>query len=107
LATDQTHFYIMVTSLIGNGPPSLTGDSELLSIDECDLIENLVAFGNIIDGKVPMPKSRSLSRTIRRYLDMSAKQTTDVSRRQERQDLFIEAIRLLCRKVQSKIYEGD
>jgi hypothetical protein len=94
LATDQTHFYVMITSLIGSDS-NLNGESELLAFDESDLVRQLVSFGKIIDGISPMPKSRTLARVIRRYLDLSTKQTTDVSRREERQKLFTEAAVLL------------
>jgi translation elongation factor EF-1beta len=97
LATDQTHFYILVTSLIGSDTtPTLTGNSELIdTIARPDLIGRLVTFGKIIDEKIPVPRSRALAKVIKNYLELSAKQTTDVSRRQDREDKFIEAIKLL------------
>src|SRR5437870_2234580 len=50
LATDQTHFYIMATSLLG---------SDLVTrIDNEDLISKLLKFGQILDEKLPMPSSR-------------------------------------------------
>jgi hypothetical protein len=42
-----------------------------------------------------VPENRVLARTIRRYLELSANQTTDLSRRQERREGLIEAIELL------------
>ncbi len=97
LATDQTHFYIMITSLIGSGTaPLVTGEGELIaSIEKDDLIRRLISFGKMIDERIPFPMNRGLAKAMKRYLDLSAKQTTDVSRRQERQDRFIEAIKLL------------
>lgn len=87
LATDQTHFYTMITSLIAEDllndykPPVLT--------------KKLLAFARIIEGTASMPSGKRLRKVIKDYLDVSSKQTTDVSRRQERQKLFIEAIRTL------------
>jgi hypothetical protein len=84
LATDQTHFYIMITSLIG-------GDL-LNNFSHPDLVKRLVKFGKILDGTARLPKDRKLSRTIRHYQELSEKQTTDVSSREERQKNFIEVI---------------
>ena len=87
LATDQTHFYILATSLLG---------SDLIGLfDEQLLIKKLVAFGKIIDGKVPMPKNKALTQAIKRYQDLSKEKTTDASRRKDRQQEFIQAITLL------------
>lgn len=84
LATDQTHFYTMVTSLIGG---------ELLKhYAERDLLKKLEAFGNIIQGKQRMPKEKRLHTDISKYVELSARQTTDVSRRRERQEKFISII---------------
>jgi hypothetical protein len=86
LATDQTHFYIMITSLIG-------GDL-LVHFSESDLVQKLVAFARILDGAA-MPKDKKLASAIKRYQEVSARQTTDVVRREERQTKFIEAISAL------------
>lgn len=84
LATDQTHFYIMITSLIG-------GDL-LNNFSHSDLVKRLVKFGKILDGAARLPRDRKLSNTIRHYQELSEKQTTDVSSREERQKNFIEVI---------------
>jgi hypothetical protein len=61
-----------------------------------NLIKKLLKFGQILDEALPMPSVRSmLGKAVRRYQEISAKQTTDVSRREERQQKFIEAIDLL------------
>ncbi len=39
-----------------------------------------------------MPNERSLAAAIGRYQELSARQTTDISRREERQAKFIDAI---------------
>ena len=86
LATDQTHFYTMVTALIF---------SDLLDVyTEAVLTKKLTAFGRVVDGG-SLPKEQPLAKVFEKYLDVSSKQTTDVSRRQDRQRLFIEAIRSL------------
>jgi hypothetical protein len=87
LATDQTHFYIMVTSLIS---------SDLLAkIENEDLTDRLTMFGEMIIGRMPLPKNRTLRSMIRDYLELSTKQTTDASRRREREEKFVEIIRQL------------
>jgi len=85
LATDQTHFYTMVTALIA---------SDLMDLPQASLTKRLIAFGRVVDGG-PLPNSKSLQRIFEQYLEISSKQTTDVSRRVERQRLFIQAIREL------------
>lgn len=83
MATDQTHFYTMVTSLL---------NSDLLdTIKHEDLTARLGQFGRVIDGKEKAPKSLSVN--VRNYLEVSAKQTTDVSRRESRQREFLTIIR--------------
>ena len=81
LATDQTHFYTMVTTLIG-------GDTKKLSANKT-LPKKLQRLGKILEGGKKLPKKpRSLGASIRRYIEVSAKQTTDVSRRAEREGLL-------------------
>jgi hypothetical protein len=84
LVTDQTHFYIMVTSLIG--------DDLLCNFSVPELIEKLVTFGKILDEKSLIPKNTRLNRNIKEYDELSKRQTTDVSRREQRQMKFIEII---------------
>ena len=86
LATDQTHFYTMVTALIF---------SDLMDVyTEAVLTKKLTAFGRVVDG-ASLPKEQPLAKVFEKYIDVSSKQTTDVSRRQDRQRLFIDAIRSL------------
>lgn len=87
LAADQTHFYTMITSLIG---------ADLLqNFSHDDLVGKLVAFGQILDGIKKMPRDKNLSVSIQKYQEVSVRATTDVSRRQERQSKFIEIISAL------------
>ncbi|HXD34639.1 MAG TPA: DUF262 domain-containing protein [Pyrinomonadaceae bacterium] len=86
LATDNTHFYTMITSLIA-------GDL-MEDYSEPVLTKKLLAFARIIDGGT-LPKPPRLKKLLEDYIDVSSKQTTDVSRRDSRQALFIEAVREL------------
>lgn len=85
LATDQTHFYTMITTIMG--------DDLLKHYNNKDLVRKLVAFGRTIEGR---RKSTGLSaRTkedIVNYQELSARQTTDVSRRKERQEILTRVI---------------
>jgi len=83
LATNQIHFYTMATSIIAG--------KLLDEFTEADLIKRLTAFGKIIDEESPVPVS--LRQAVLKYLELSQKQTTHVSRRTERQEKFLEAIR--------------
>jgi hypothetical protein len=88
LATDQTHFYTMATALL---------ESDLLAAtDHAVLTHKLARFGNILDGKEPVPRNKALRAEIKSYLEAAAKQTTDTSKRQSRGANFIQAIRLLA-----------
>jgi len=81
LASDQTHFYIMITSLLA---------SDLLArVEHAELAKKLTKFGKLI-------AARSTSDSeIRQYLDLSSKQTTDAEKRKERQKLFVETVNRL------------
>jgi hypothetical protein len=86
LATNQIHFYTMITSIIAK---------DLLStMPEQELIRKLAAFGQILDRKI-QPPTEKLKPIMRHYRELSEKQTTHVSRRLERQNKFTEAIELL------------
>src|SRR5271165_4692130 len=81
LATDQTHFYIMITSLLA---------SDLLTTIPANvLVKKLVAFGKLIGAK-------KVSNTdVERYLELSSKQTTDAEKRRDRQTLFVDIMKSL------------
>jgi hypothetical protein len=84
LATEQTYFYTMITSLIA---------SDLLDRYSAPVLtKKLVTFGRIIDDLAPMPQEKKLAGVIQSYIEESTKQTTHVSRRVLRHRLFIEAI---------------
>jgi hypothetical protein len=80
LATDQTRFYTMITSLI---------DSDLLvRLSGADLTAKLVSFGHILDKKTPKPAG-TIGQALNRYVVLSSDRTTDTPRREERQRKFI------------------
>jgi hypothetical protein len=81
LATDQTHFYIMITSLLA---------SDLLAtVLTKTLVKKLVAFGKLIGAK------KVLNADVERYLELSSKQTTDAEKRKDRQKLFVDIVKSL------------
>ncbi len=91
LATDQTHFYILATSLLG---------SDLLTRFAHDaLTAKLVKFANLIE-QPPNPFESTAAATplmeaIAKYRSLSTEKTTDAARRKDRQTEFIKAIDLL------------
>lgn len=87
LATDQTHFYTMVTSVIA-------GDL-LNKYEPGSLMRKLATFSGILEEKQAIPGDHLAAAAIKRYRETSAKQTTDVSRRETRQREFIAAIEAL------------
>jgi hypothetical protein len=89
LATDQTHFYSMATSLL---------NSDLLKrYSEDVLTKKLGKFANLIE-KPHDPHTFStdpLEQAISKYRSLSTEKTTDAARRKDRQQEFIKAIDLL------------
>lgn len=85
LATNQIHFYSMVTAVIGN---------RLLSkYSEADLIAKLETLGAIIDGD--KRASGKLAAVVKEYQALSAKHTTHPGKRLERQTQFTNAIEMI------------
>jgi hypothetical protein len=85
LAMDQPRFYTMVCALMA---------SDLLSsFSPAELTSRLTVFGQIIDKKSPVPAG--LEKTFTDYADLAEKQTTNSGRRDERQKLFIAAVKAL------------
>jgi len=83
LFTDQTHSYTLVTALLRN--------NLINNIGRDALRQKLMSFAQLLDGK-KKSIDRSISTKIKKYIEESAKQTTDVSRRVERERLFLEII---------------
>lgn len=89
LATDQTHFYIMATSLLC---------SDLLTRLEHDLLtRKLIKFVTLLEDFTPVAVEdvTPLTEALNRYRFLSTEKTTDAVRRKERQQEFIKAIELL------------
>lgn len=86
LATDQTHFYTMVTALL---------NSKLVENSDFEkLVESLTAFALAIDGTYAI-KSKTFATLLAEYRNLSTKQTSDVSRRARREELFLEAVNVV------------
>jgi hypothetical protein len=67
----------------------------LTSYEPIVLIQKLVTFGKFIEDDAPKAQDEHLQKIIKQYLKISEKQTTDVSRREERGAKFVEAIESL------------
>jgi hypothetical protein len=77
LATEQTYFYTMITSLI---------DSNLLAKHTPEVLtRKLVTFGKELASATP-------SRELKKYIALSSDRTTDTPRRELRQTQFIELV---------------
>ncbi len=89
LATDQTHFYTVATSLL---------HSDLLKrYGTVDLIKKFAKFSQLIDKPYdPHEVSNDpLEQAVSTYQALSTEKTTDASRRRDRQKEFIKAVDLL------------
>lgn len=85
LATDQPRFYTMACALL---------KSDLLtSFTNDELIRRLSAFGQIIEEPATAPSG--LKKKIGDYTELAEKQTTDVGKREDRQNLFVEVVKAL------------
>lgn len=80
LATDQTHFYSLATLLLTTG--------RFPNIAEGELLRKLEAVALYVDRADTSGLSRSATKTLKEYMEVSKKQTTDVSRRQDREKLL-------------------
>ncbi|HEU4594579.1 MAG TPA: hypothetical protein VFS10_05365 [Pyrinomonadaceae bacterium] len=84
LATDYTHFYAMITGLIA-------GDL-LGKYAEDVLTEKLIVLGRMIEGTLAKPTDKKVAGMFSKYMELSAKRTTEASRREERQQHFLDLI---------------
>lgn len=89
LATNQTHFYTMVTVLLGDA--LLTDSSDKGA--EKTLARRLVAFGDILDGRKEAPES--VRSAVKSYQTVSSDRTTDSERRKQRHAKFIKIVKAL------------
>lgn len=84
LATDQPQFYTIVTTLLA---------SDLLDrTTKPELVRKFLAFRKATEVH---PTTGAIADVMKEYRDVSAKQTTDSSRRDKRQELLVKAIDLL------------
>jgi hypothetical protein len=98
LATDQTHFYILATSLIDElRQVSRQNVNKILTPV---LANKLIEFDKLLSGN-EMPLNVNIAaisgilKDIKKYKTLSEKQTTDVVKRQEREKLFRKILKLL------------
>jgi hypothetical protein len=84
LATDQPHFYTMVTTLY---------DLDLLKEPQASLKRTLAEMALLIDGKRAAPPGKGM--TLKQYMELSSKQTTHPGRRTARQELFVKLMESL------------
>lgn len=86
LATDQTRFYTMVTTLVSSNVMS--------QFDPDELVKRLVKVGHILDKKTES-KSDKMNEKVHEFIDLASDRTTDAPRRDERQKLFVELLNAL------------
>jgi hypothetical protein len=83
LASDYSHFYIMVTSLLsGDLLPKRADDA-----DHATLEQKLIRFRQTV-GYKQEPLADGKKNDMEEYIGLSARQTTDVRKRKTRQQLF-------------------
>jgi hypothetical protein len=87
LATDQTHFYTMVTTLLST--------DLLATVEHSVLTENLVRLAKIIEGKESITDEH-MERDVKHYLSLSSEKTTDATRRKDRQEDFVKLLAMLA-----------
>ena len=87
LATNQTHFYTMATSLLSSGL--------LEKHSEDSLAGKLVKFGRILDQSETRPTGKSIANALARYENLSTGRTTDTDRRKTRQTKFVQIVNAL------------
>jgi len=89
LATDQTHFYILATTLLGG---------DLLTRFPHDVLTaKLVKFSARLDQPRDIYEFSTdpLTEAVNKYRELSTEKTTDAARRKERQQEFVKALDLL------------
>jgi hypothetical protein len=90
-ATDNTHFYILATSMIDElKQADAQSLADLLPLSN---IEKLIKFDCIINGS--LTTSDAIKSKIADYTGLSVKQTTDATKRQDRTKLFREILKAI------------
>ena len=84
-ATDQPHFYTMVTSIYALDLRDLYGD--------VGLKKKVVEFSRLMSGESKPP--REITKNFKEYITLSSKQTTHPGRRADRQAEFAKIIAAL------------
>lgn len=85
LATDQTYFYTMLTTILKNNLS--------VSVPENELRRKLASIGDVLDGNVVA--KGTLKDTFKAFEAESKRQTTDVSKRSERERLFLSLVQAI------------
>jgi hypothetical protein len=85
--TDQTHSYTMVTSILRGNLLDVIGEETLAA--------KLRIFSGLLDDEKAAATNKKLTAKLRQYRELSTKQTTHVSRRSARDNLFVEMINSL------------
>lgn len=84
-ARDATHFYTMVTSLIK--------DDNLRRLSVTSLANGIKSLSDAVDsGRAPMSSSKRIRTSVKSYLDLSSKHTTDTKNRETRENLYRELV---------------
>jgi len=84
LATDATHFYTFVTTYINR-------DFSIFA--PTDLCNKLNSFAHLLSNKKGVSVPRNINKFFKEYIDLSAKHTTDTSRRERREELFYQILK--------------
>jgi hypothetical protein len=79
LAADQTYFYTMLTTILNNSLNATLGETALRA--------KLASIGDVLDDRVTA--KATLKDTFKAFIAESKRQTTDVSKRLERERLFL------------------
>ena len=87
LFTDQTHAYTLATSLIRA--------NLIEQVEQRALTAKLAMFAKALEPSQLGQEPEVVRDRFRRYRELAAKQTTDASRRTDRDKLFVEIIELL------------
>jgi hypothetical protein len=84
-ATDQTHFYILATALISRAARG----KELSD----DIPDKLIKFDSLLwDEKIATKYPDRIQKKAKEYVGLSTKQTTDVAKRERREQLFTQIL---------------
>lgn len=81
IVKDQTHFYTALTSVIKHDLINIIGEQKLLT--------KIIGFSNLL--KDPKSDAR-FTQKIKKYQNFAGSHTTDTSRRQERENIFIDIV---------------